>query len=274
MTTSIGEPSPRRPRPRFRRVEVRRTERLAPSMVRVTFGGAELEGFEEPAPTQHVKLIIPEPGQTAPTLPDPVAQRGAPGADGRRPLMRTFTIRRYVANSAELQIDFVLHGEGPASQWAEKARRRDLAAVAGPGGRHYTIDPQAQRFAFIGDETALPAIGTLLESMPPGSHAEVFAEVSAGSDQLEWQSLADVRVNWQYRQPSATSVSEELIAAVQSSSRIATWDRVWVACEATTMRQIRRMLLEDLGMPADTVVTRGYWKLGEPNYPDHDYGLD
>lgn len=36
--------------------------------------------------------------------------------------MRTFTVRRFEPASGELDIDFVLHGEGPASQWADLCR--------------------------------------------------------------------------------------------------------------------------------------------------------
>ena len=40
------------------------------------------------------------------------------------------------------------------------------------------------------------------------------------------------------------------------------------------MRRIRRHLLAERGLGPSAIVTRGYWKLGETNYTDHDYGTD
>ena len=49
---------------------------------------------------------------------------------------------------------------------------------------------------------------------------------------------------------------------------------VWIACEATAVRRIRGTLLAGRGVDPTTLVTRGYWRLGEQNHPDHDYGED
>jgi NADPH-dependent ferric siderophore reductase len=40
------------------------------------------------------------------------------------------------------------------------------------------------------------------------------------------------------------------------------------------MRRIRRHLLAERALNRDHVVTRGYWKLGEVDHPDGDYGQD
>ena len=48
----------------------------------------------------------------------------------------------------------------------------------------------------------------------------------------------------------------------------------WIACEAGAMRRIRKHLLGERRIDPALVHTRGYWKLGETNYPDHDYGAD
>jgi NADPH-dependent ferric siderophore reductase len=49
---------------------------------------------------------------------------------------------------------------------------------------------------------------------------------------------------------------------------------VWVACEAQSVRRIRRVLLTERNLDPSSLVTRGYWRLGEDNHPDHDYGED
>lgn len=276
----MGNPSreiptpPVRPRPRFRTLEVRRVERLTPRMVRITLGGAELDGFDVPSPTQHVKLIVPEPGQSHPILPDPNAPRGAPGSGGVRPTMRTFTIRRFDPSSAELEIDFVLHGEGAASKWAERVEVGSLAAVAGPGGRRYVVDPDAERLILAGDETALPAMATILEALPTGRRVDLYAEVQDPADELSFASAGQVRVTWLHRGQAASAVGDLIPQALRHIEPIDDQARVWLACEASVMRRSRKQLLDESKVHPDAMVTRGYWKVGESNYPDHDYGQD
>ena len=91
--------------------------------------------------------------------------------DGRvRPAMRTFTPRRFDAATATLEVEFVLHGEGPASTWARRAAPGPGIAVAGPGGRMpLALGPG--RWIVAGDESAIPAIATLLEALPASASA-------------------------------------------------------------------------------------------------------
>jgi NADPH-dependent ferric siderophore reductase len=50
--------------------------------------------------------------------------------------------------------------------------------------------------------------------------------------------------------------------------------RVFVACEAGVMRDIRRALIQDRSLDKRQVFTHGYWKLGVVNHPDNDRGED
>ena len=47
-----------------------------------------------------------------------------------------------------------------------------------------------------------------------------------------------------------------------------------VGCEATSHNARSARLLDDLRLPRAQVTTRGYWRLGEVNHPDHDFGED
>jgi NADPH-dependent ferric siderophore reductase len=263
--TSERTQQPSRPRPRFRTLQVRRVEPLTPRMIRVTLAGDELEGFETPAPTQHLKLVIPEPGQDRPVLPDPSLPKGAVAPGQPRPLMRTYTIGRYDAASGELDIDFALHTDWPASTWAAQAKAGGVVAVAGPGGRRYEPDAAAARYLIGGDETAIPAIGALLSRLPAGMPKDVFVEIGDPSEELP-----GLEATWLHREAGARP--GELLAQTLAGVRLEADSRAWIACEAGVMRAIRRHLLE--GLDSDRIVTRGYWKHGEPNYRDGDYGED
>ena len=201
-------------------VQVVRVRALTPHMVRVTFNGAALANFIWSGPAAHIKLIF------------------ATASESARPVMRTYTPRRFDPVTRELDVDFVIHGEGPASAWAAQASVGQSLQIAGPG-RSYTPDPTADWFILAGDETAIPALATLLEVLPHAADVRVFIEVALRRIDL----------------PPGSG-------------------RVYVACEADAMRRIRRYLLTERGIPAAQLVTRGYWKQGETDHPDRDYGED
>jgi len=263
-------PSPTKATRRFRPVEVVAVRPVTPRMVQVAFAGHALDGFEISAPTQHVKLLFPAPGEDAPTLPE-LGPDGLRFPEGRpRPSIRTFTPRRFDAATNTLEVEFVLHGEGPASAWAQQAAAGQGLAVAGPGGRMpLALGPG--RWIVAGDESAVPAIATLLAALPATASAEVYVEVEEASDEIAFESEADVAVTWVHRPPG--SFGQTLEAAV-SDADVTGVAGVWVACEATAVRRIRRTLLTDRGVEPTSLVTRGYWRLGEQNHPDHDYGDD
>jgi NADPH-dependent ferric siderophore reductase len=98
----MSTPAARPRKPRYP-VEVTGVHALTPRMVRVTFGGEALGAFEWNGPAAHIKLIFPA------------------ATDADAPTMRTYTPRRFDARVPELDVDFVIHGEGPASTWAAQA---------------------------------------------------------------------------------------------------------------------------------------------------------
>src|SRR5262249_11702950 len=132
--------------------------------------------------------ILPEEGPDGPVWPEGVA----------RPIVRTYTPRRFDAATGTLEVQFVLHGEGAASRWAEQAKVGDRLAVRGPGGR-FSFDPEVRGWWIAGDESALPAIGTLLDALPAAAVAEVHIEVESPQDEIALQSAAQTRVLWHYR---------------------------------------------------------------------------
>ena len=245
--------------------------RIAPRLVSVWVGGDALEGFATAAPTSHLKVFLPADGQTAPILPEYTPDGTVRAEDGPQPAVRTYTPRRFDEASGTLEIQFVLHGAGPASEWADRASVGDQLAVAGPGGR-FSMDPAAERWWIAGDESAIPAVGTLLEALPESAAAEVHLEVAGADDEIELASPAKTTITWHHRRtPDAWGTELDEAAHVAA---IADGTRVWVACEAAAMRGIRRYLLGERRLPASFLVTRGYWRLGAANHPDHDYGDD
>jgi len=264
--------APRRVRPKPRMVTVKAVERVTPACVRVTFSGPELDGFTTKGPAEHLKVLFAQPGETQPVIPE-WGPEGAILREGQAfPTSRTFTPRFWRPESLELVIDFMLHGEGLASDWANGARTGDVMAVSGQPGGAWTVDPGADWYLLAADESALPGLATILEALPAGKHARVFVEVRDDQEQLALESPASIDVTWLYHGDDLPGARIE--NAIRAIELPAGEGRVWVGCEAEIMRNVRRHLLVDRGMDRAAIHTHGYWKAGATNHPDHDVGQD
>lgn len=266
----------RRPRPTFHHVTVSDVTALTPRMRRVAFTGPELTGYPNEGPGSHCKLLLPAPGHN--DIPTPVlTEEGLRWpADRPRPISRTYTPRLVDPSAGRVVIDFALHqpNTGPASSWAAVARPGDTAVLSGARGA-YRIDPDADWTVLVADDTALPAAATILEDAPPGARVLLFAEVHDPSDHLVFATAAALSITWLHRsqEPEPTAgwtATRALADAALPSGR----GCFWVGLEATAMRLARRHLLTSRRVDPVDVYTRGYWKYGTANHPDHDTGDD
>jgi NADPH-dependent ferric siderophore reductase len=266
--TATAPAKPRKPR---YPATVKRVQHLTPRMVRVTFTSPELADFGWSGPAAHIKLMFgAAPGK-------PAAPGGAGDAAGTaeapRPTMRTYTPRRFDREACELDVDFILHGEGPASSWASQAEVGQTLTIAGPG-RNYVVDTAADWFLLVGDDTAIPAISTILETLPPKANAIVFLEVVDGDDEVAIPAGDNIKVTWLHRGPNPSHAGGPLEASLRNFPMPEGSGRIYVACESGAMRRIRALLLTDRTINREHLVTRGYWKLGAVDHPDGDYGQD
>jgi NADPH-dependent ferric siderophore reductase len=245
-----------------RRVAVRAVQHLSPRMRRVTFGGEDLAGFSWSGPAAHLKLLFPPPGETEVVAPTP---------DGPRPTtMRTYTPRRVDAAAQTLDVDFVLHGEGPASSWAEQARVGQELILMGPAPG-YRVDPDAPWYVLVGDDTALPAIETLLEAAPTRSAVTAFIEVVAADEVRPLPRAAQADLRWLPRGADPRQAGTALQAALAAFRWPAGEGRIYIGCEAQAMRRIHSQVIEASGLARQRVTGRGYWQIGAVNHPDRDF---
>ncbi|MYS86088.1 siderophore-interacting protein [Embleya scabrispora] len=242
-----------------------RSVEVTPRMLRLTFGGDGLRGFDGGRQAdEHVKLFFPPKGEPIPVLPE-FGPEGLVFPDGATPPhARNYTVRRFDPVGLELDVDFVIHGNGRAVEWARDARPGDVLGIAGPApGSHPPAD--ADQLLIAGDETALPAVASILERLAPGTRAHVFVEVA---DRNEEQCLAaapdtDVRVRWLHRDTTTDAEEDQLADAVCEFPWPDGTVYAWVAGEALTVRTIRRYLRNERGMNRHTLHAAGYWRRGK-----------
>lgn len=218
-----------------RKLNVLRVTELTPRMRRITLGGIELQGFTSLGSDDHIKLLF------APT----------PGADEAKPTLREYTPRRIDLTANELDIDFVLHGDGPASTWAAQAAPGHTLTIAGP--RASMVVPDIfDSYLLIGDETAIPAIARRLEELPAGRRVVAIIQIEDEHEKQPLPSKAEVDVRWLLR-------SENLLDHVQEQPLPQGRLYSWVALEKSLTRAVKGLLI-DKGVNEDALKAAAYWR--------------
>ncbi|NCE93786.1 siderophore-interacting protein [Pseudomonas sp. L13] len=233
-----------------RRLQVLRVVDITPRMRRVTLGGPELEGFVSLGSDDHIKLLFPQNAQEQAALESPsFSIKG----DGPQPAMRDYTPRRYDLNIGELDIDFVLHGDGPASTWAEQVQVGQHLYIGGPRGSMIVPDI-FDSYLLIGDETAIPAIARRLEELPAGRKVLAVIEIADAAEQQVLSSAADVEVIWVLRG------QDDLLDVVRNLTLPSGTLYSFVATETKLSRQVRRVLLDTHKVNEEYLKAVGYWR--------------
>ncbi|WP_328474629.1 SIP domain-containing protein [Actinoplanes sp. NBC_00393] len=256
----------------LREVEVLRVADLTPGMRRITLGGAQLRaftsanGFAQPAFDSlgfddDIRLVFRYPGHSEPVLPVQ-QERGVELPRNPRPLSKVYTVRRWNAEAGELDVDFVKHGIGVGTTWAYRAQPGDRIHFYGPSASRALPD-DADWLLAAGDDTALPAIARLLDELPEDTRARVFVEVAEDSHRLELRTLPHVEVTWLVRDGAEAGTTTLLLDAVKDSGWWEGRPFAWLAGEHTSVRDLRRHLVEDRGVPKEDIGFAGYWRRGE-----------
>jgi NADPH-dependent ferric siderophore reductase len=248
--------------PNFRVLTVAGVEDLTPHMRRITFCGEELARFDG-LEALHVRLFLPPPGPAEPAWPM-LGENGLlllPPED-KRPAVRKYTIREIDVAAGRVAIDFVLHDDaGPGSAFATRAQPGDRIGMAGPGGRGLR---EAEWYVFMADETALPAVGRMLENLPSDARGAVFVEVGGADDEQELVAPAGIEIRWLHRNGAGAGTTTLLQDAFDAIE----WPRddikiyLWAAMEHSAFKAVRAAARERLRSGRDDHLIVSYWRRG------------
>ncbi len=248
----------------LRRLVVRRVADVSPRCRRVSLGGAELGGFSRDgmelvafrteSPDDHVKVFLVAPGATEPVLPRQ-AEGHLDWSGSERPTARDYTVRRFDADAGELDLDVVLHDDGPGSAWAAGVVPGDVVHLAGPRASHHL--PRSGSLLLVGDETALPAIARWVEEVEPGTQVVAVVAVPDVAERQDLVPAAGVglAVHW-------VDGRDGLAAAVRALPPLPDGTYVWVAGELGAIAPLRAHLRDDRGIPAERTQIASYWREG------------
>ena len=257
----MTEPPRNRRAPRPQAVlTVRRRAWLSPSLVRITAGGEGLSAFRTNDYTdKYVKIIFVDPALGLVPPYDLAGLRESLPPE-QRPVTRTYTVRRVDLDQQALDIDFVVHGaDGIAGPWAASAEPGDTLTLSGAGGA-YAPDLTDDWHLFLGDESAVPAIGSALEALPDDALGIAYLETQDSSHSPELTAPAGVKLVW-LPGPASGTAPRLLADALTAGDWLPGRAGVFAHGERESMKAVRAALANrDLG--GGRLSLSGYWAYG------------
>jgi NADPH-dependent ferric siderophore reductase len=211
---------------------------LTPRMRRVTVRAESMRGAEL-RPAQDVELLLREPS-------------------GRR-VKRRYTISAARPEVGELDLDVLLHGEGPGSRWGAEARPGDAVEFQGPRGKLELRG--APWHLLVGDESALPAIAAIVAALAAGERAIAVIEVTDAADE---RPIPGADVHWVHRGSDPAGGPDRLTTAVDGLDLPDGDGRGYLMGESRAMVALRGVL-EARGLDHDAIFVKGYWNIGRPD---------
>ncbi|BFT31832.1 siderophore-interacting protein [Alteromonas sp. D210916BOD_24] len=229
-----------------RKAFVTHTARLTPHIQRIHLTGEDLLTIPNMSSGAYIKLMFDLDGHALQEEAEP-----------SEIAMRTYTVSQFNPALPEMILDMVLQANegitGPASAWAHNAQQGDSILFRGPGtsrGLCETYD----WVLFAGDLTALPSIRSHLAQLPPDTTGYAVVHIEDQRDVIELDKPEGVKVIWN----KTTSLSQRL----RSLPWMAGMPGVWVACEFSSMREIRTWLTHEMQLAHQQIYISSYWKRG------------
>jgi NADPH-dependent ferric siderophore reductase len=242
---------------KLRNVAVKKKYDLTPNMLRIILTGDELKDFPEGQESAYIKLLFV--------------------SSTTKPIMRTYTIKKFDLASLELTLDFVVHGVnndpiiqaeqfGPAISWANNVEVGEQITIDGPGPVKL-IDSNADWFFFAGDMTAIPAISTNIECLPEGAKGHAVLEILTEADKYPIAAPKGINIHWVINN-EPNQKNSVLLDAVKKIKWLAGAPHIWVASEFDAMRSLRRYFKESftekkLTINHGQIYASSYWKMGD-----------
>lgn len=210
--------------PKKRDVTVIRRRLISPQFLSLTFSGEDLNSFISDGFDDHIKFMFTDSNGNA--------------------IRRDHTPRHFDANALELTIEFALHGNGLACEWAQRAEVGSRAQIGGPRGS-MIVPLDFDWHLFITDASGMPAVHRRLEELPAVTQAIAMLTVDA-VDRRCFTTAAELHLSW-------FDSTDGLVKAIEALNLPAGDGFDWGAGEASMMKHVRRLLVEDKGHSKDAM---------------------
>lgn len=258
MSDPIDPRAPQRVRheTRMRLLEVVSVTDVTPLMRRIRLSG-DMEGFASVGHADHIKAFF---------FPAGIEPR-IEFSDTERPEMRDYTPRYWSVAQGWLELDFVLHGDGPASSWAAQAAVGQKLLIGGPRGS-LVVPMMFDWYLLAGDETALPALGRRIEELPAGAKILAIIEVADKNEEQVFATNAAPQVIYVHRNGQPAGTTTLLLDAIKAQEFPQGVAYAYIAGESAASKAIRAHLTDERGFDPEYVKAAGYWLLGTADAKD------
>lgn len=231
-------------------------DQLTPRMLRLTLQCDDFgPGWPIEQPGEIITLLFVPAGEGI-VLPE-MGWRFPEGAPEQA--WRNYTVRAHRAPAREIDVDVVLHEpRGPACTWAAAAAIGDDVGYAGPRVDYAPADAR-DWLLLAGDETALPAIAAILESVPADLPVTAVVEIADAAERLNVVLGQAQELVWVERGGAPAATTSHLADALRAVPAREGNGQAWGAGESKIARDLRTVLREERGMPKARAHARGYW---------------
>ena len=229
------------PEPRTLPLVVASVEDVTPHMRRIQLAGPSLDGFEY-FPGQDLALAVVR--------------------DDGGIVRRRYTIRRFDPGRRLLDLEFVMHGDGPGIRWAQAARPGLSIEAIGPRGK-IGLDPGATWHLFAGDATAIPGAFAMMERLPAGVRGGAYLMVADPAERQRFDHAETTQtVSWRYE--NGGDGPDGLVAAIAVAALSPDGGHAYLAGEVALVKALKEVFLAR-GWTAGQVSAKAYWNRGRAN---------
>ncbi|MFY0409211.1 siderophore-interacting protein [Solicola sp. PLA-1-18] len=229
---------------------------------RLTFTAPELADFVPTGLDEQCGLLLPPEGvrlQLPDLLTGSVRHALAAIPADLRPTLRWYVVRAHRPEAAEIDVEVVLHDDGPGTAWARTAEvGTQVGFRAGSSG--YRPPSAGARQLLVADETALPALAAILERLPL-QEEPVHSIVEVPSARYRLTIDTPYPVEWVYRNQGDPGSRAAYAVKTSPVDRLA---YAWVCGEVGLATGIRKYLVKERDVDADAIFFSGFWKKGSP----------
>lgn len=245
-------------------VTVTKNEELTPYLRRITITAPEIAQLT-PEADEYFGFILPPKGAEL-HLPDAssINVRAELNAipEEVRPDLRWYTIRHHRPESAEIDVDILVHGRtGPGTIFALDAQPGDTVGYRTLSATWHLVDGER---LIVADPTAAPAARRILEVLDGAERARTHLIVATPDDEHLEPGFLEAAEGLATFSIVRADVNTQAEMVVEELTRRGPWElnHAWVCGEAQLAKQVRRFLVREWKMEKTSILFSGYWRVG------------
>ncbi|WP_026879267.1 siderophore-interacting protein [Ignatzschineria larvae DSM 13226] len=250
---------------------------ITPGYLRLTFHCEEIAPFAEVPLGVNNKLFIPPQGMRQVVMPSYNADLKVWEIEDEslRPTVRTYTHRGIDLGKKHLTVDFAIHeGDSVACQWALNAKAGDTVGLAMKLA-HREVLPPRDHYLFITDMTGIPAVSSLIATVPQSASVTIITEVLSEADihSDHYQTAANLQLQWLVN-PHPEQGSELASRGIEIWKQLPESNFSHITAEYHTVKKLRDFLRQEMGKGKEDFFACAYWQINKREDEEREKRLD